>query len=184
MREIKVCNHWLHADCLESWLRIKDKCPLCNADLNVLAEMVIDSGLESMLDYSGTGAPILGGPDRKKQPVRELTETDTDQSTAQLESPTNQTHSSPVATRFGPMLHDSLSEGYLKPLEIDDQQPEDIEWEDPNKIETMDNPIDNIEEKKDDAFEKETKDVFETESEDINKTPSELLSEEIEKPNK
>lgn len=32
-RDILKCGHMFHAECLETWLKVKQKCPLCNQDL-------------------------------------------------------------------------------------------------------------------------------------------------------
>ena len=32
-RDILKCGHMFHSECLETWLKVKQKCPLCNQDL-------------------------------------------------------------------------------------------------------------------------------------------------------
>ncbi|RVW28941.1 E3 ubiquitin-protein ligase [Vitis vinifera] len=43
VREVPCCSHFFHVGCLDKWLKIKARCPLCQSQLGVAAEGVTDA---------------------------------------------------------------------------------------------------------------------------------------------
>ena len=41
MRKIKECHHIMHASCLERWILVQSKCPLCKIELEVFKQINI-----------------------------------------------------------------------------------------------------------------------------------------------